>query len=250
MPASVSRRVGLAFVLSAFLAVIAGALGISLAVRSSDESRSALKTLLPAAATANQILADVVDQETGERGFVITGDRSFLQPYYLGLSATPGLITVLERELTHHKIALALLAQVDVRYEAWLDRFAMPQIKEVAHGDPAAAVSAEKTGEGKKLFDSLRQSMSGLSLRIGTEQSLLIARVRGLQDDTLWLIVAMTVLVLLGSLFGWLLMRRWVIRPIRLLESEVSLVATGHVDHQVEAFRPRRFPRWAATSSS
>ena len=197
-----------------------------------------MKTLLPAAATANQILAYVVDQETGERGFVITGDRSFLQPYYLGLSATPGLITVLDRELTDHKIALALLAQVDVRYEAWLHGFAMPQIKEVVRGDPAAAVSAEKTGEGKKLLDSLRQSMSGLSLRIGTEQRLLIARVRGLQDDTLWLIVAMTVLVLLGSLFGWLLMRRWVIRPIQLLETEVNLVATGHVDHQVEAFGP------------
>jgi serine phosphatase RsbU (regulator of sigma subunit) len=148
------------------------------------------------------------------------------------------LITVLRRELTDHKIAQALLAQVNVRYEEWLHGFAMPQIKEVAGGDLAAAATAEKTGDGKELFDSLRQSLSGLSQRIGTEQSLLIARVRGLQNDTLWLIVAMTALVLLGSLFGWLLMRRWVIRPIELLETEVSLVATGHVEHQVESFGP------------
>ena len=71
VPASVSRRVTIAFLVSAFLAVIAGALGISFAVRSSDASRTALKTLLPAATTANQLLADVVDQETGERGFVL-----------------------------------------------------------------------------------------------------------------------------------------------------------------------------------
>ncbi len=114
MPASVSRRVTIAFLVSAFLAVIAGALGISFAVRSSDASRTALKTLLPAAATANQLLADVVDQETGERGFVITDDRLFLQPYDLGQIEAPGLIATLERELVGHKIALALLAQVDV----------------------------------------------------------------------------------------------------------------------------------------
>ncbi len=86
------------------------------------------------------------------------------------------------------------------------------------------------------MFDSLRQSMSGLSLRIGVEQRALTTHARSLQDDTLWLIVAMTVLVLLGSYFGWLLTRRWVIRPIRLLESEVSMVASGDVDHEVEAF--------------
>jgi len=238
MPASVSRRVTLAFLVSAVLAVLAGALGISFAVRSSDASHTALKTLLPAAATANQLLADVVDQETGERGFVITDDRLFLQPYDVGLGAAPGLIAELERELVGHKIALALLDQVSVRYEAWLHTFAIRQISEVTSGDAAAAVATEKTGEGRELFDSLRQSMSGLSLRIGVEQSALTTHARALQDDTLWLIVAMTVLVLLGSFFGWLLMRRWVIRPIRLLESEVSLVASGDVDH-VELMRER-----------
>ena len=173
MPASVSRRVTIAFLVSGFLAVIAGALGISLAVRSSDASRTALKTLLPAAASSNQLLADVVDQETGERGFVITDDRLFLQPYDLGQIEAPGLIATLERELVAHKIALALLAQVDVRYEAWLHTFAIPQIREVTSGNTAAAVATEKTGEGRELFDSLRQSMSGLSLRIGVEQQAL-----------------------------------------------------------------------------
>ena len=238
MPASVSRRVTIAFLVSGFLAVIAGALGISFAVRSSDASHTALKTLLPAAASSNQLLADVVDQETGERGFVITDDRLFLQPYDLGQIEAPGLIATLERELVGHKIALALLAQVDVRYEAWLHTFAIPQIREVTSGNTAAAVATEKTGEGRELFDSLRQSMSGLSLRIGVEQQALTTHARSLQDDTLWLIVAMTVLVLLGSYFGWLLTRRWVIRPIRLLESEVSMVASGDVDHEVEAFGP------------
>jgi CHASE3 domain sensor protein len=238
VPASVSRRVALAVLLSAFLAVIAGALGISFAVRSSDASRSGLKTLLPAAATANQLLADVVDQETGERGFVITGDPAFLQPYQLGQQATPALIAALRQQLTGHKIALALLEQVNTRYESWLHSFAIPQIGDVTRGDAAAAIATEKSGLGRELFDSLRQSLSGLSSRIGIEQRALTTHARALQDDTLWLIVAMTVLVLLGSFFGWLLIRRWVIRPIRLLENEVSLVAGGDVDHEVEAFGP------------
>ena len=170
MPASVSRRVALAVLLSAFLAVIAGALGISFAVRSGDASRSGLKTLLPAAATANQLLADVVDQETGERGFVITGDPAFLQPYHLGQQATPALIDALRQQLTGHKIALALLEQVNTRYDSWLHSFAIPQIGDVTRADAAAAIATEKSGVGRELFDSLRQSLSGLSSRIGIEQ--------------------------------------------------------------------------------
>jgi CHASE3 domain sensor protein len=234
----VSRRVTIAFLLSAVLAVIAGALGISFAVRSADASGLALKTLLPAAGAANQLLADVVDQETGERGFVITAEPSFLQPYDLGNVETPVLLTALSHELAGHKIALALLAQSTARYEAWLRTFAIPQINDVRGGDVAAAIASEKTGTGKALFDELRQSLSALSDRIGVEQRALTTRARSLQDETSWLIVAMTVLVLAGSFFGWSLTRRWVIRPIRRLDTEVGLVAAGEVDHQVETSGP------------
>ena len=34
----------------------------------------------------------VVDAETGERGFVITGDESFLEPYYNGVNGFDELI--------------------------------------------------------------------------------------------------------------------------------------------------------------
>jgi CHASE3 domain sensor protein len=238
VPTSLSRRVTLAFLVSALLALVAGALGISFAVRASNTSGTALKTLIPAAATADQILASVVDQETGERGYIITDEAAFLQPYDQGVKATLPLIAQLKQELTDHKIALALLTGAQRQYETWLLKFADRQILDVETGHRAAAVSAEKTGEGKLLFDSLRDSLSALSLRIGVEQRLLTTNVRALQNDTVWLIVAMTILVLLGSFFGWLLVRLWVIRPIQVLESEVSLVAAGDVEHPVEAFGP------------
>jgi serine phosphatase RsbU (regulator of sigma subunit)/CHASE3 domain sensor protein len=238
VPASVSRRVTIAFLVSAILALIAGALGISFALRSVHASRSALNILLPASATANQLLAAVVDQETGERGFVITGEPAFLQPYDLGKSETPKLISSLQEELAGRQTDLSLLAQVELRYGAWMGSFALPQITDVQDGDTAAAVASEKTGAGKALFDQLRVSISALSDQIRLEQRTVTTNARTLQDDTLWLIVAMTVLVVMGSFFGWSLMRRWVIRPIRLLDSEVGLVAGGEVDHRVEASGP------------
>ena len=69
---SVSRRIGLAVVLSVSLALVAGALGISFALQSEDQAHMALTSLLPATATANEILAVLVDQQTGERGYEIT----------------------------------------------------------------------------------------------------------------------------------------------------------------------------------
>ncbi len=146
---SVTRRVTLALVLSVTLAVVAGSVGIWLAVQASDASRTTLNTLLPARSTADQLLADVIDQETGERGFVITSEPTFLQPYELGRRATPSLIATLHEQLAGHKVALALLAQVAARYETWLHVFAVSQVREVTGGDVAAAIAREKTARVK-----------------------------------------------------------------------------------------------------
>ena len=46
----------------------------------------------PVIANARHLSKLVVDMETGQRGFVITGDEGFLEPYELGLPAFHALI--------------------------------------------------------------------------------------------------------------------------------------------------------------
>src|SRR5690348_18512855 len=43
------------------------------------------EVLDPAALFARQLMNDYIDQETGERGYIITGDVAFLAPYERGI---------------------------------------------------------------------------------------------------------------------------------------------------------------------
>ena len=47
--------------------------------------------------TAERLLSGLKDVETGERGFVITGQDEFLQPYHAGLAAVPQALATLKR---------------------------------------------------------------------------------------------------------------------------------------------------------
>ncbi|HEV8063283.1 MAG TPA: CHASE3 domain-containing protein, partial [Acidimicrobiales bacterium] len=230
---SVARRVTFALLVSVLLAVVVGAVTISAQAQSVTSDDTALRTLLPADTEVNKLLAELVDQETGERGFVITGENSFLQPYTAGRKDTAGLVATLHHELVLRPTDLGLLAMVVSRYDKWLHKFAVPQIKDVTDGHRTAAVAAEKTGRGKVLFDNLRAGVTALSVRIDTEERSLIADVRSRQAETLWLDVAITVCAVLGAAAGLWLLNRWIIRPIKLLEAEVSAVAEGATDHAV-----------------
>ena len=42
----------------------------------------------------------IVDAETGQRGFIITGDEQFLEPYYLGIDGFHSLI-IIQKELVY-----------------------------------------------------------------------------------------------------------------------------------------------------
>ena len=240
---SVSRRIGLAVVLSASLALVAGALGISFALQSEDQAHMALTSLLPATATANEILAVLIDQETGERGYEITAQARFLQPFTNGKAETPRLLGTLHGELAADPRGRGLLATVGARYRTWLTTFADPEIAAVAAGDGAAAIATERTGIGKSLFDALRRSVTTLDGHLATEVQAATSRSLGLQEDTLWIVVAILACLVAGAVLGLVVLTRWVIHPVRELEHEVRVVAAGDIDHEVGSSGPSEIAR-------
>jgi CHASE3 domain sensor protein len=227
-----------AVVLGVVVALVAGGFGIYFASKSLDKSNSTLNRELPAQQTANRLLADVVNQETGERGYVITGNPSFLQPYASGRARSPLEFASLRRNVANDPIAVRDLATVQSRYQEWLTSFADPQIDDVQSGQVAVAIEAEKTGTGKHLFDNVRESLATLSSRIALDQRNLVSESRGLQEDTLWLIVAVTTAALIGAVVALLFLNGTVTRPIRQLENEVRTVGEGDVDHEIEVGGP------------
>jgi CHASE3 domain sensor protein/anti-sigma regulatory factor (Ser/Thr protein kinase) len=118
--------------------------------------------LLPARASAQAFLTHAVDQETGERGYVITGQSSFLQPYVSGLQRTRDDVAQLERLKLTSDERIALRNATDA-LDRWRVNGADPEIAATRAGDSAKARMLVSSGAAKQLFDEFRTEQASLS---------------------------------------------------------------------------------------
>ena len=105
--------------------------------------------------TSKDLLAAVGDSQTGERGFLISGNPAYLQPFEAGQMAAPILIDRLDK-LTHdnpRQVPRVAILRDDIGvYLAEL----RDNVASAAKGDVAGASRANKTGDDKRQMDEIR----------------------------------------------------------------------------------------------
>src|ERR1700755_1016847 len=105
------------------------------------------QVLDPAALAAGQLMNDYVDQETSERGYIITRDGAFLAAYERGIAAARRDAAKLRSLLADES---ALVADVDAAVAsaaAWLASID-PELRARAAGRAADADALVATGAG------------------------------------------------------------------------------------------------------
>ena len=94
----------------------------------------------------------LLDQETGRRGFLLTGQREFLEPYESGSQRLPGVLDRLAALTSDNPAQQARIAQLRQQYAEWnRDALDMPRDQAIAQ-----AVSR------KKIMDEMRATFSGI----------------------------------------------------------------------------------------
>ena len=147
---------------------------------------------------ANLLLLTVTDAETGQRGYLLTGDSAYLAPYRRALETIPNELTFLagapiRPEL--HAMTLRLRSLVEAKI-AELKRSVDLQQR----GDARGSLEIVRSGQGEALMTSIR-SLAG---ELHTRESLLIntrsSEVRSNSDRAhlITLLGCATLLVLLG----------------------------------------------------
>jgi signal transduction histidine kinase len=111
-------------------------------------------------ASANRLQRLVVDLETGARGYLLTGDESFLRPWSTARLAV-GEETANLQQLTVVPEQDLLAAQITSSVFAYLDDYSNPLVEAARRGDPAAR-SVATTAEGKRRVDALRAQFDAL----------------------------------------------------------------------------------------
>ncbi|QCR22988.1 ATP-binding protein [Pontibacter sp. SGAir0037] len=115
----------------------------------------------------------IVDSETGLRGFQISDNEAFLDPYYKGLLEFDMRMAEL-KQLIKDQEQLKQLAKIDSSYAEWQATFSEPSITlqraalKSANAKQAYQEFLEdriKSGAGKKIIDHIRQLIAGFDER-------------------------------------------------------------------------------------
>ena len=124
------------------------------------------------------------DMESGVRGFLITGDEAFLNPYEIARSRFGSEVDTLSRLISDNPAQVGRLARVKALSEQW-NEFAQRVIDlKRRHLDYVGIVSA---GRGKNINDEIRRELTAFTV---AEQRLRQERSEEARSTTLWSVAA------------------------------------------------------------
>ncbi|MFG3281538.1 ATP-binding protein [Streptomyces sp. NPDC048111] len=216
-------RVGVA--LSLAVLTVLGVTGAWMLGRTAALSDDLVDVKSQALNTSFRLESALLNQETGIRGYGITGNPEFLTPYQQGLTEQTADVRRLDDLLRDDTRGTVDLRAVESALEAWQSRIARPIAASPA-GAPSP-LATERAGEGKTAFDRVRTALGRQQEQLRAEQAAarddLTATMR--QRNWLFAAIALVILALAGLVFEGL--RRGVTRPLERLGADARAVTGG-----------------------
>lgn len=195
--------------------------------------------VMPARTEVAALTKALVDQETGQRGFLLTGDPSFLQPYDAGRATATPLLASLRSRLSNDDEAARRLEAVAASAERWTTEAAEPEIAARRSGQLPPPAMVPTAQSGKQLFDALRTDLAALDTRMGeivAEHVHDVGTAQRVANVAQYTAIA---LVLGAIAAAAVLIRRSLTRPVDAVVRDVRAVADGNYDHHIFPRGPR-----------
>jgi signal transduction histidine kinase/DNA-binding response OmpR family regulator/CHASE3 domain sensor protein len=170
-----------------------------------------------------QFAIGLLNQETGERGFELTGQSQYLEPYQLGTLQTTAARRFLDTASTDGQTRAKLIA-MESAASKW-QAFATTRLVAVASGGPSGSPGTDQNG--KLLFDAFRTAESDLSssLDVTVSQDLAAAGNLAIAGNAASLVGTIAILALIALLAG--IVFRSTLHPVRRLVSAANALASG-----------------------
>ncbi|MEI9928582.1 MAG: CHASE3 domain-containing protein [Sphingomonas sp.] len=184
------RDLGLIALIVAFCVLAAAVLGTLLLFRGQQSAQGWVLHTVQVEERLSSVLSRLQDTETGQRGFLVTHDASYLAPYYDGTRRIEGELAALQAAVADNPSQAAAAAQLARSARARIERLSVGlDLAKANQFDRASEVI--RAGVGKRLMDRCRALIAGMKAE---EQRLFAARLATAERQstllTIWLLLS------------------------------------------------------------
>jgi signal transduction histidine kinase/CHASE3 domain sensor protein len=191
-------------------------------VRNANAARDRSRDIL---AQLDGFLIGMLNQETGVRGYLITGRRTSLEPYQEGRPAFEQAIAGLRGAIGSSEEQRRLLDQAESSAREWQKNIGEVISAAPEDGDRSSAFELEHSGAGKQYFDAFRANLSAIRVRERQsfdQQTALVLRAERVATIALILGTLLTLAICLGV---GLTISRFIARPLLQLVGVIRRLA-------------------------
>lgn len=232
------RRIRLIF------AVLAVLVGIDFAVdrilvaernRVRDEARERWE---PAHDLTSSLLFSLVDQETAERSYIITGDEQLATAYEADGADADLALERLEALVGDDRNLAPQLRRTRNRIAAWRQLGAAYEIEAKRSGRDDAASALVSSGTSQRLFDEARVEIDDLRRSIRAELDRNESSLQSFERRSGLLRFFSAAAAFAAVLLSGRLMSRWLSRPLIEVAEAARTVAAGDLEHEIPSPGP------------
>lgn len=184
------------------------------------------------------VLISLLNMETGARGYVITGDESFLQPFNDGNSSYEKYYNELNELTADNSKQQRLLSNVKSQYGEWLkweknDIIANRQKVSSGQLKLEDLVSLIQSGRGKNIMNNLHLTLGKVNIE---EEKLLQSRnvdLGKMERETKTIMILGAILAAMAAVIIAKLAANMVVNPVKVVTNTFKEIAEGDVNLEV-----------------
>ncbi|WP_018130146.1 methyl-accepting chemotaxis protein [Effusibacillus pohliae] len=221
-------KLALASLLSIILFFVTGITSyFTLKYVSQQNDQIVLDTIPVAKASAN-LLTDLVNEETGVRGYLVTGSEEFLEPYKAGHEQLQKDIALIREHAAQHPIMQDLVENQAIPLIQKIESYFQNQIALVQNGKIQEARA--KIKDGKNDMDAFRNVFEKIDADIKKLTNDSWNNSKDATSNAVRAILLLSVVTLVLSILSTLYLFRVIVRPITLVSRQLRDIAEGEGD--------------------